>query len=570
MGIPAYFKYITAQYENLIIKKIDQPISRLFLDLNGCIHPKAQKIIAEYPDLKDNNILENKIYFEVLDNIKFLIEYVQPKDILFISIDGVAPRSKMQQQRSRRFKSIKEKEDKAKIYEKYNQHINKNNWDTNAITPGTKFMEGLSKYLKRELKKTKYNIKIILSDSNDPSEGEHKIFKFIKKNPIDISECDVVYGLDADLIMLSMTAVDRNIFLLRESTEFGNNKKSKEIENETSFLYLDITEFKKSIISDLSENGLKIDDNYRVICDYIFLCFLLGNDFLPHSLSLSIKNGGINILLEYYLEICNSVSKCNYIVEINKGKFTINNKFLYHLINKITDSENELLEINTKEILKSRIHYKHFNNQLEKELHQYNYLPYFNRELDKFIAMGSHNWRQRYYDICFNTQFEADIDNICLNYLQGLYWTLKYYFEDCISTSWFYKFNHPPAMKDIKNFLEKKNFDINKSVLIDKKIYSPFTQLITVLPPNSYRLVPKSYQFLLINEESPIIDFYPNNFNLDTLGKYQTWQCPPILPIVDDQRVIQATQNLPLTKEETFRNTNRRRVIVKEKFIDQS
>ncbi len=562
MGIPAYFKYITAQYENLIIKKINKPVSRLFLDLNGCIHPKAQKILSEYPDLKNNSILENKIYYEVLDNIKFLLEFVQPNDLLFISIDGVAPRAKMQQQRSRRFKSIKEKEDKIKIYEKFNQQINKNNWDTNAITPGTDFMNGISKYLKKELKKTKYNIKIILSDSNDPSEGEHKIFKFIKKNPIDIQDCDVVYGLDADLIMLSMTAVDRNIFLLRESLEFGNNKDDN---NLPLFLYFDISEFKKSIINDLSENGLQIKNNYRVICDYIFLCFLLGNDFLPHSLSLAIKNGGINILLEYYLEICNSVNKCQYLVEINKGKFTINNKFLFHLICKITDSENELLEISTKEILKSKIYYKQFNNQLEKELHLYNYLPHFNRELDKFISMGSHNWRQRYYDICFNTQYESDIDNICFNYLQGLFWTLKYYFEDCISNSWFYKFNHPPAMKDIRNFLEKNNFDINKSVEIDKKVYTPFVQLVTVLPPYSFKLLPKSYQYLLNSVDSPIIDFYPIKFKLDTLGKYQTWQCPPILPIVEDQRVKDATENLILSKDENNRNTIHRKYIIKEK-----
>ncbi len=562
MGIPAYFKYITAQYDNLIIKSLDNPVSRLFLDLNGAIHPKAQKILSEYPDLKNKSVLENKIYFEVLDYIKFLIEYVQPNDTLFISIDGVAPRAKMQQQRSRRFKSSKEKKDKKYIYDKYNVPYNLNEWDTNAITPGTEFMNGISKYLKRELKKTKYNIKIILSDSNDPSEGEHKIFKYIKKNPIE--GIDIVYGLDADLIMLSMTCKNANILLLRESLEFGNMVNKDEL-GLPLLLYLDISEFKKSIVNDLTENGLKSNDSYRIICDYICLCFFLGNDFLPHSLSLAIKKGGINILLEYYLEIFNTNDTKHYLVNVQKNKFTINNKFLYKLVCKITDSENELLELNTKDVLKSKVHYKPFKNQLEKELHLYNYLPVFNREEDKYIILGSQNWRQRYYEVCFDTEYQKDIDQICINYLEGLYWILKYYFEDCISYNWFYRYNHPPAMKDIRNFLENNDFDINKSVKIDKTPYTPFVQLMSVLPPSSYKLVPSSYQFLFNSQQSPILDLYPTNFKLDTLGKFQTWQCPPIIPVVDDERILEATQDLPLNKEETFRNGNRRRIIIKDK-----
>ena len=44
-------------------------------------------------------------------------------------------------------------------------------WDTNAISPGTKFMDKLN----LKLKEIKYNFKIIISDSNEPGEGEHKL-----------------------------------------------------------------------------------------------------------------------------------------------------------------------------------------------------------------------------------------------------------------------------------------------------------------------------------------------------------------------------------------------------------
>ena len=60
------------------------------------------------PNIKNNLQIENKIFIEVFEYIKYIVNFVKPKDLLFLSIDGVAPRAKMQQQRNRRFKSAKE------------------------------------------------------------------------------------------------------------------------------------------------------------------------------------------------------------------------------------------------------------------------------------------------------------------------------------------------------------------------------------------------------------------------------------------------------------------------------
>ena len=624
MGIPSYFRYITNQYENIIVKKVDKPINRLFLDLNCAIHPQAHKILSEYNTLKNNKTIESKINESVVEYIKYILTYAEPTELLFIAIDGVAPRAKMQQQRFRRFKTAKEKKDTIKMYEKYKTPYEKSDWDTNAITPATPFMTNLSKYLKNELKKINTNIKIILSDSNDPSEGEHKIYKYIRKNKLNKQTnspyVDAIYGLDADLIMLSMTVKDSNIYLLRETVEFGNIM-SKNDEGMPLFLYLNIEEFKRSIIDEMVENGLKINDEYRVICDYIFMCFLLGNDFLPHTTCLSIKDGGINILLEYYLEILNEMEKekqntlkdlekqrkqirkknkevsketaqthilkeiedkiktinirkkePQYIVQIQKNNYLIDNDFLYKMICKISENENELLKINTKNLIKSRIHHKDHKSELERQLHLYKYLPVFesNREIDKYIDMGTHNWRQRYYEVCFNTQKEKEIDFVCFNYLQGLTWTLKYYFEDCMSYNWYYKFRNPPAMIDIRHFLDRNKIDINQIVKIDKEPYPPFTQLMIVLPDSSINLLPKSYRKLLTDKTSPIYDLYPRNFILDTVGKHMTWQCYPILPNVDDERIFEATKELELTKEEKARNTKKNKTTIKEKITKEN
>ena len=295
----------------------------------------------------------------------------------------------------------------------------------------------------------------------------------------------------------------------------------------------------------------------------------MGNDFIPHTLSLAIKNGGINILLEYYLDIVDKEGKNYYLININKNRYSINTTFFKKLINKIAESENELLIIKNKQILKSRIPHKDCQSSLEKELHLSDYLPVFNREEEKYIDMGSFNWRQRYYEVCFKTEFKYDIDQICINYLEGLHWTLNYYFEGCISYSWFYRYIHPPAIEDLKNFLEEdNNFDINNCLSYNKTPYKPFVQLLIVLPSSSYKLLPETYRFLTTQNDSNIIDLYPQDFKLDTFGKYQTWQCLPIIPLVDDQRIIEEIDGLELTKSEQLRNNIRKRKIVKDKFLD--
>lgn len=79
-------------------------------------------------------------------------------------LDGVAPRAKMNQQRSRRFRSAQEakeadekKEEFAKLLRKQNRGKNDQEmaeevvtktWDSNVITPGTPFMDILAAALR--------------------------------------------------------------------------------------------------------------------------------------------------------------------------------------------------------------------------------------------------------------------------------------------------------------------------------------------------------------------------------------------------------------------------------------
>jgi 5'-3' exoribonuclease 2 len=143
---------------------------------------------------------------------------------------------------------------------------------------------------------------IIISGSNEPGEGEHKIFQYIRDHPTQHkNETTIIYGLDADLIMLSINhlPISKHIYLFRETPEFIKSI-DKNLEPNENYL-LDIPELASIITTDMN-NGSKmtnIQQNNRIY-DYIFLCFFLGNDFLPHFPAANIRTGGIDKLLNAY------------------------------------------------------------------------------------------------------------------------------------------------------------------------------------------------------------------------------------------------------------------------------
>ena len=93
------------QYTQSILDEVNN-IDYFLIDANCLIHPVCFKIVAENPDLSDNDNLENKMMNAVLEYLDKIISYVNPSKGIYLAIDGVAPVAKIKQQRSRRFKSV--------------------------------------------------------------------------------------------------------------------------------------------------------------------------------------------------------------------------------------------------------------------------------------------------------------------------------------------------------------------------------------------------------------------------------------------------------------------------------
>lgn len=271
-----------------------------------------------------------------------------------ILIDGVAPRAKMNQQRSRRFRSAQEAREKdaeraeflqmlkakkgdGAIEEEIHAAITKRTWDSNAITPGTPFM-GLLAISLRYWVAYKLNtdpawerLKVIISDATVPGEGEHKIMEFIRsqrRSPEhDPNTRHVIYGLDADLIMLGLATHEPHFRVLREDVFAQSSKpqvckmcgqaghKAEECRGEAKvkngefdekegapplkpFIWLHVSVLREYLQEEMDVPNIPFRfDLERALDDWVFMCFFVGNDFLPHLPSLEIREEGIDTLI---------------------------------------------------------------------------------------------------------------------------------------------------------------------------------------------------------------------------------------------------------------------------------
>jgi len=533
---------ITNQYIEPILKEVNS-IDWFLIDANCLIHPVCFKVVAENPDIKDNSKLEAKMMIAVLNYLDKIIQYVNPKKGVYLAIDGVAPVAKIKQQRSRRFKSIADKFLWDNIKKKHSQPIS-NYWNNNAITPGTSFMVNLHNRIIEWCKNK--TIQIIYSSCFTPAEGEHKLLQFIRSNQkLNINYSYVIYGLDADLIFLALSTESNSIYLLREANEINKNE-SKEVLN-----YVSIKIMKESIVNTMTNYVLESSeketlygcdkmDPIRLVNDFIFMCYFLGNDFLPHIPSLDIHRDGIENLIvawaETFRELVIENNKLVYLLNEKKDLQSktlkkVNSYFINKFINKLASSEDSILKDN---FAKGRKRMKCDGTPYEQEVFKIENLQF---KIEDPIGLGSDSqdkWRERYYNHYWEVkpeELEQFSEKLVTNYLIGIKWVTQYYFDKCPSWDWYYPFEHPPFISDIAKYLNK--IDINKMKFNMGKPLKPFMQLLSVLPPQSNYLLPISLRKLVLNQNSSIAFMYPTEFEQDFVNKKKYWMAIPKLPPLD-------------------------------------
>jgi 5'-3' exoribonuclease 2 len=745
MGVPAMFRWLSKKYPKIISsvneempKKVGDeviPVDRtkpnpngeefdnLYLDMNGIVHP------CSHPEDKPAPKTEADMMMAIFEYTDRVVGMVRPRKLLYMAVDGVAPRAKMNQQRSRRFraaKEAKEKDDeKAEFLKMLSaqkasrgedittlDEVIEKTWDSNAITPGTPFMHMLAESLqfwcayKFTTDPSWKDMKVIISDASVPGEGEHKIMNFIRSQRSvpthDPNTRHVIYGLDADLIMLGLATHEPHFKVLREDVFFDSGKdKSCErcgrkghVRNNCSFpddgvkltaeeaaeewsaaehpakpyIWLHINVLREYIAVEMDAKDRKFPyDMERSLDDWVFMCFFVGNDFLPHLPSLEIRDQGIDLLTKIWRDLVpqmdDYVTKNGYpnmlrVQQIlqalaaqeaeifrkrkqdndrrdanqrrreaqnnggrgghNNGNSappfkrqkedtsTYTNAGIAFFSpqdaqsNAVRNVHNEMMANKTqanksaaaqlKALMKAKADGtappesenqdseaasasgdstpvqlgKRTRDAMENEdngtpgrstpVVPESPAPKNDEPLPDTVKLWEAGYEERYYEQKFgvapdNIEFRHEVAR---HYAEGLCWVLEYYMQGCPSWTWYFPYHYAPFAAD---FVGIDKLDPLK-MFTKGTPFHPYEQLMGVLPAASNHAIPEPYRILMSDPDSPILDFYPEDFVIDLNGKKFAWQGTAILPFIDSDRLLEAmkTKYEELTDDEKKRN----------------
>jgi len=492
MGIKYFFSWFSKNFsENISYER--KSVDCLLMDLNGIFHSAAQQAF-EYGNHKGIKSLLNKKHREnynakkvkffryVTDKIESVINTVQPGKEVVLCIDGVAPMSKQNQQRQRRYKSSMMRPDA---------------FDPNCITPGTKLMDHLSKYidfwLREKISNDVYysNLKFTFSNEKVRGEGEHKLLEYVRCNP-KMSFC--MHGMDADLIMLGLVSKASQFYIFRESHTNPNDT-----------FWIDISSFEKILQQYLFWfSSVHEYDKNNAILDFVFICFTVGNDFLPNLPTVEILDGGIETLFSTYRSIG---SEYGHFIRNTEGGVRINPEACSIFFKELGKKEEDYLDKKINTLTK-------FPYEILKE----NSTMYSNG----FYKVKYGSFKEAYY----NKYFEGmDKSNICMEYIKGLQWVIEYYTAGVPSWKWYFPYASSPFSSDIADYFKNyEYYSFNRKT----RENSPFLQLLCVLPPTSKDLVPTP-----LDQIFSIKKYYPETFEIDYSGKRNEWEGIPMLPTLN-------------------------------------
>lgn len=546
MGIPSYFSHLCRTYPEVIQEwNSKNQIDNLYLDSNSIVYDSLRSL--EYQG--NDNAFEEQLLDMVCATIDTYIKTVQPKKEVFICFDGVAPIAKLDQQRTRRFKSAfmvrLENELSTAHYTA---------WDKTAITPGTEFMTKLNHRLEQYTQPEHAAIlgvdTIRVSSSEQAGEGEHKIFEYIRNTPDKhLRETTVIYGLDADLIVLSLNHLRYGrLYLFRETPSFVQN--FSHLEPNQSYL-LDIQRLSTAILTEMT--GITLEPTAMAkmrMYDYILLTFLLGNDFLPHFPGICLRTRGMDILMDTYRQLFGRGAKMNtrtLCVKRDNG-IQIHWATFREFIQTLAERErNDWLEeykirekwermtiyIDSDDDDSTRIPISKAKPELAPKVGMAKllHMPVKNRDTEKYIDPSKEGWQKRYYQILFETHPTLNQKkNICINYLEGLEWVLTYYSLGCKDWRWHYTYNYPPLLEDLQTFIpafQQPLLQSNSTPPIH-----PVVQLMVVLPYSALHLLPEEIRTKIQNTPE-LRELYPREAEFIWSYCRYFWETHVKLPEID-------------------------------------
>lgn len=522
MGIPQFIGTLKERkYPGAFIFGPLENIKSLSLDFNSIIHgaaadtygysrdsnPDIVKLIAK----ADKGSLELQLFENIAKQIKKIVKAVKPKELLVLAVDGVVPFAKMQQQRERRYKAT------VKPSSPY--------FDSNCITPGTPFMERLDNYLQRWIYSSRLKLppKIIYSGHLSPGEGEHKIFQMMRDNDANIYDPDgkhVVYGLDADLVVLSLLS-KLNIYLLRNDVHD----------------IVHINSLATGLVGDMKTP--------TAIEDFCFMVTLLGNDFIPRPVAVEGLSEGMEALMLVYRSLMIQLIGDEGIIYDNFKTFlnvlaSRENTLLEDVSKKSHRYESRMFKLSITEVPIVKGIQKIFDPARFRDAWYINAL----RSQDNELAVTLSAILNLPADKMMYAK--GTINDMCFKYFEGIEWIYGYYTQGpkSIDDKWFYPFFHAPLFRDLNVFSQSHDF-LGTSQIVRQSTGQKFSvlhQILIVIPPGSatnINVVTPELTHLFTSSSSALSDDLPEGFPIEIDDCDEWWQFHALVPACNWYKVVQ-------------------------------
>jgi 5'-3' exonuclease len=173
------------------------------------------------------------------------------------------------------------------------------------------------------------------------------------------------------------------------------------------------------------------------------------------------------------------------------------------------------------------------------------------------------NWKEQYYKEYLNIEkseedFQENMDAWVQNYLESLLFTMEYYHRNCPSWTWHYRYRVAPLPSDVYAYLTRHS--ANDLSFEQGRNYTPFEQLMLILPPQMNFILPEKIHRIMSEEEYGCIPFYPIAARLDVSVGMKTIYSEMILPEIDEEMLLEKVneQVEQMDSEEKERNVLRR------------
>ena len=288
------------------------------------------------------------------------------------------------------------------------------------------------------------------------------------------------------------------------------------------------------------------------IDDYIVMAFMLGNDFMPHFPSLNLRTNGMTVLLQTYANMFRESKEYLVTRATADGRPMIVWKTMRAFIALLAETEHNrfmnehktrdrqgkqrfgsggdsasgsrlvgglghsvaastaqpiVAAVDIRELTKiacSRVVQMVGNIERCHSLNEFMTIPMQERAVERYIDPFRENWEYRYYDALFGIDIYAKererergrgssvdrLQMICVNYIEGLEWTMRYYSTGCVDWRWTYKYPYAPLLVDLMRYIPHLDTALFPGGTPVKNPVRDLVQLCYVLPMSGHGLLP--------------------------------------------------------------------------------